>query len=74
MVFRCRLMQKVKDLWVLNDLPPGVGAGTQFKYVILNKNQPRWEGRGNRNWREAEAPVVTHVWDSTQQLSEIEAG
>lgn len=60
------LMQKVKDLWVLNDLPPGVGAGTQFKYVILNKNQPRWEGRGNRNWREAEPPVVTHVWDSTQ--------
>lgn len=51
-------MQKVDDLWVLNDLPAGVGAGTQFKYVILaGKNPPRWENRANRNWRE-----VRHQW------------
>lgn len=65
---RPRKMEKVQDLWVLNDLPPGVGAGTLFKYVILGKPQPRWENRGNRNWREVEAPVVTHIWDSTQWL------
>jgi len=65
-------MQKVDDLWVLNDLPAGVGAGTQFKYVILaGKNPPRWENRANRNWREVEAPVVTHIWDSTQRLGRI---
>ena len=53
-------------------LPAGVGAGTQFKYVILaGKNPPRWENRANRNWREVEAPVVTHIWDSTQRLGRI---
>lgn len=55
--------------WALGDLPAGVGAGTLFKYVVLKgKNPPKWETRPNRNWREVEAPVVTHIWDSTQCL------
>eukprot|EP00913_Durusdinium_trenchii_P006711 g6308.t1 len=54
-------------LWVLMEHPPGVGAGTQFKYVLMSGSKPpRWEGRANRNWREAEAPVATHLFDSTQ--------
>ena len=63
-------MQKLEDLWILGEFPQGVGAGTQFKYVILDKSdktqQPKWEGRANRHWREAEAPVVTNIWDSSQ--------
>jgi len=60
-------MQKHEDLWVLGEMPHGVGAGTLFKFVIMEKGQqPKWEGRANRNWREAEAPVLTHIWDSSQ--------
>ncbi|CAK9031235.1 Phosphoglucan [Durusdinium trenchii] len=61
-------MTRMDDgLWVLMEHPPGVGAGTQFKYVLMSGSKPpRWEGRANRNWREAEAPVATHLFDSTQ--------
>ena len=59
-------MRKHEDVYILAEMPHGVGAGTQFKYVIMEKGQPKWEGRANRHWREAEAPVVTNIWDSTQ--------
>ena len=41
-----------------------VVASGRFRVFFPPLRPFRWEGRPNRNWREAEAPVVTNIFDS----------
>lgn len=58
-------MEKVEDMWILPDKPEGVHAGVLYKFVVISPGKPpKWEGRGNRNWPESEAPKVVDIFDS----------